>query len=353
MDLLHSLRTQGFLALSRQQPDLFQLTTSLSLNDGTQVIVHAEGLIEFMPVYLADLTDSSATKAIVLSCGIHGNETAPIEILDDLVQDLLNGRKQCAHPVLFIFGNLPAMDIGQRFVEENMNRLFSGAHSEGEGAINAERVRARDIEHAVAEFYQKFGKQPTRYHYDLHTAIRASKNEKFAVYPLLHGRKHSRSQLSFLATCGVKTILLSESPTTTFSYFSSTQFNAHAFTVELGKVRPFGQNDMTRFAEAQSALTSLVCDASYQAPEIPLSEMLIYRVNQVINKHQDDFRLHFDDDVANFTDFPKGTVFASESGQEYKAEYDGEAIVFPNANVAIGQRAILTVVPTQLSATDE
>ncbi|MCV5533608.1 succinylglutamate desuccinylase/aspartoacylase family protein, partial [Escherichia coli] len=62
----------------------------------------------------------------------------------------------------------------------------------------------------------------------------------------------------FLGACGVRTNLLSASPTTTFSYYSSRQHGAHAFTVELGKVRPFGENDMTRFIETRQALQELV-----------------------------------------------------------------------------------------------
>jgi succinylglutamate desuccinylase len=74
----------------------------------------------------------------------------------------------------------------------------------------------------------------------------------------------------------------------------------------------------------------------------------IYTVNQVINKQKDDFKLHFADDLANFSDFNEGDILASESGTEYRAQMSGEAIVFPNAKVEIGQRALLTVVPCEL-----
>lgn len=346
MELFDTVATQGFLTLSRQRPETFNQPSSFTLADNTTVTLHAAGIIEFSPA-------QSVAKAIVLSCGIHGNETAPIEILDELVQGLLTGEIKCQQGLLVLFGNLPAMAIGERFCEENMNRLFSGAHSEAPGLVNEERRRALQLEQHIEQFYKANGSAETRLHYDLHTAIRASKNEKFAVYPLLHGRNHSRSQLAFMAACGVKTILLSESPTTTFSYFSSTQFNAHAFTVELGKVRPFGQNDMSRFAAAKSALFGLVCDSGYQPPQTPLDELLIYRVNQVINKHYEDFQLHFSDDTANFSDYEAGTLLASETGTEYSAQQDGEAIVFPNANVALGQRALLTVVPTELERLDD
>ena len=333
-----------FLTLSRRNPALFEQAQQFTLANGTRVDISAPGIISFtVPA------TSQQTKRIILSCGVHGNETAPIEICDDLVKGILTGALTLAHDVLFLFGNLPAMDIAERFVEENMNRLFSGAHSKGEGLVNAERVRAKQLEEAVASFFE--AGEGTRYHYDLHTAIRASKNEKFAVYPYLHERVHSKGQLAFLAACGVKTILLSESSTTTFSYFSSYQFNAHAFTVELGKVRPFGQNDMSRFEDARQAITQLITQAEY-APTVDMDELDIYRVNQVINRNEEQFTLHFDDDTPNFTDYPKGTVLASEPGKEYIAEQDGEAIVFPNAKVAIGQRALLTVVPTTLDKLD-
>lgn len=333
-----------FLQLSRRSPSLFENISTFTLDNGTLVEISAPGIICFIPQ-----SNVSEKKQIVLSCGVHGNETAPIEICDELVQRILKGELTLSHNVLFLFGNLPAMDIAERFVEENMNRLFSGAHSEGQGPINSERERAKQLEEAVADFFAR--NDGMRFHYDLHTAIRASKNEKFAVYPYLHERKHSKGQLAFLAACGVKTILLSESATTTFSYFSSYFHNAHAFTVELGKVRPFGENDMSRFEEAKRAITQLICEESF-APELDLSTLDIYRVNQVINKHHEDFVLHFEDDTPNFMDFPKGELLASESGKQYVAEYDGEAIVFPNANVAIGQRALLTVVPTKLEDLD-
>lgn len=334
-----------FLHLSRRHPDSLSSVSPFTLSNGTRVNVIAPGIIRFDP------PSANANKYIVLSSGVHGNETAPIEICDDLVKGILNEKLTLSHHVLFLFGNLPAMDIGERFVEENMNRLFSGAHSDGPGCVNDERRRAKLLEEAVSAFFADAGPSDIRLHYDLHTAIRASKNEKFAVYPFLHERRHSRGQLAFLAACGVKTILLSESPTTTFSYYSSHQHKAHAFTVELGKVRPFGENDMHRFADARDAITRLISELDF-APTVELDALDIYRVNQVINRQQDDFELHFEDDTPNFTDYPEGTVLASETGATYKAEQDGEAIVFPNAKVALGQRALLTVVPTRIAELD-
>lgn len=330
-----------FLALSRLDPDVFSTPIDFTLSNGTHVEISSPGIISFTPC-------KTHGRDLLFSCGVHGNETAPIEICDELVRALLTEKIESCQRVLFLFANLPAMDIAERFVEENMNRLFSGAHSQGEGLCNAERVRAKELEDAVGAFFSASDDNAEKIHYDLHTAIRTSKNEKFAVYPFLHGKPRNKEQLALLSACGVNTILLSESPTTTFSYYSTHMFDVHGFTVELGQVRPFGQNDMQKFAAVKSTLQRLIVEAQPIFPAFDESQMEIYRVNQVINKHHDDFELHFADDIPNFMDFEQGQILATETGATYKSEQNGEAIVFPNAHVALGQRALLTVVPTKI-----
>ena len=345
-DIIQTLKQQGdFLSLSRTQPSLFADPCQFLIAAHTQVNVLAPGIISFEPIADCD-------KDIVLSCGVHGNETAPIEICEDLVKRILTGDIIVKQRVLFLFGNLPAMDIAQRFIEENMNRLFSGEHQNLAAGqqMNAERLRAKQLEDAVRDFYLGIDtpKCRSRFHYDLHTAIRASKNDKFAVYPFQNGKAWDKYQLQILLACGVNTILLSGSATTTFSYYSVNEFNANAFTVELGKVMPFGQNDMRNFNEVVMTLTALICGNDLKLKSYCADDFLIYEVNQVINKQQADFELNFALDAPNFSDFPKDHLLASESGCEYRAQFEGEAIVFPNADVEIGQRALLTVIPTEI-----
>jgi len=334
-----------FLQLSRNQPTYFDIPLTFTLTNGTQVDIAAPGIISFTPLGFGD-------KDIVLSSGIHGNETAPIEMCEHYVRDIFRGELIVAHRLLFLFGNLPAMNKGSRFIEENLNRLFSGAHSQDvpEHAVNSERLRAKELEQAVADFYTCLPSQPSRQrlHYDLHTAIKPSKNDKFAVYPFRHGRPWNKQQLQFLLACGINTILLSGSATTTFSYYSSNQFSAEDFTVELGKVMPFGQNDMRQFAAADTMLRRLLSGQDLQLKPYEAGDFLIYQVNQVINKLADNFKLAFGDDEPNFSTFKQGDLLATEGDREYRCQQDGEAIVFPNANVALGQRAILTVIPTTI-----
>ncbi len=61
---------------------------------------------------------------MVLSVGIHGNETAPIELLGASLARLEAGLLRLGSPVLVILGNLEAIRAGTRFVNTNLNRLF-------------------------------------------------------------------------------------------------------------------------------------------------------------------------------------------------------------------------------------
>lgn len=312
---------------------------SFVLDNGSHVTLLADGVLAFNLNNHASHTRGEQSKSILLSCAVHGNETAPIEICNSLIRKLLNEELETPHRVLFIFGNIPAMDISKRFVDENLNRLFTKDMENK----SIEGMRAKQLMLHLDAFFSHA--TADKIHYDLHTAIRPSKNEKFAVYPFLHGRDYNKEQLAFLSACKVNTILLSQSPTGTFSYYSSFYHNADAFTVELGKVKPFGQNDMANFKDVKVKLTELLSEIEVSIPEYEQCPLQIFTVNQVINKSKDDFSLNFTDDVANFTSFNKGDVLASETGKTFYAEHDGEAIVFPNANVEIGQRAILTLIP--------
>ncbi|MBD1584505.1 succinylglutamate desuccinylase [Pseudoalteromonas sp. S16_S37] len=331
--------TGDFLTLTRNNE--FHLPPEqFTLANGTVVDVLDTGVIQFMP-------SNYGNKDIVLSSAVHGNETAPIEICDELIQAVIKEQLLLKHRVLFIFGNPKSINIGERFVEENLNRLFNGTHALSD-VQNEERKRAANLERYVREFFTSVGAGRYRCHYDLHTAIRGSKNEKFAVYPFLHGKPWKKSQLQFLLACGVNTVLMMRSEATTFSYFSSKQFAADSFTVELGQVKPFGENDMSRFAKTKETLTALISQNEIDFGDFNSSDYELFQVHRTINRTQQDFSFPFPDSAENFTGFAKGELLAVDGETRYLAEVDGEAIIFPNANVALGQRALLTVIPMEI-----
>ncbi|WP_372761105.1 succinylglutamate desuccinylase [Pseudoalteromonas sp.] len=336
-DLQHS---GDFLTLSRAN-EWHLAPGAFNLANGTAVTIHDTGVIEFQP-------QLNTNKDVVLSSAVHGNETAPIEICDQLIKDIILGKLLLKQRVLFIFGNPQSINIGKRFVEENLNRLFNGHHTVENVAMNNERRRAAKLEQYVSDFFARGNAHSARCHYDLHTAIRGSKNEKFAVYPFLHGKPWKKSQLQFLLSCGVNTVLMMKSPATTFSYYSSFVHGADSFTIELGQVKPFGENDMARFEKTKQTLTALISQENIEYPEFNAKDFELFTVHRTINRTEQNFSFPFSDSAENFTGFAKGELLASDGDTHYYADVAGEAIIFPNANVAIGQRALLTVIPMQI-----
>lgn len=157
-----------------------------------------EGALEVRP---AESDDCGLD--LLLSAGIHGNETAPIELLERLLHGVANGKIRPRARVLFLFGNPAAIRKGERFIEQDINRLFNGRHELSSGF---EALRAAELEQFARVFFSKPGRN--RLHYDLHTAIRGSKIEQFALYPYKEGRKHSRRELARLAAAGMEAVLL-------------------------------------------------------------------------------------------------------------------------------------------------
>ena len=344
--LLEQLQQDGdFLKLTLSNPHALE-PFNFSLPDDTIVCIWDTGVICFEPKQLTH-------QDIVLSCGVHGNETAPIEICADIVQQVLTGQITLKHRLLVLFGNPPAINASKREIEENLNRLFSGQHNDTAVTPSAERERAKKLEGYVGQFYSSSRVTDlvprNRCLYDLHTAIRGSRFEKFAVYPFLHEKPWRKAQFEFLQACDVTTVLLMQTPATTFSYFASNTHGADAFTIELGKVKPFGQNDMTRFTKVCTALRQLISHDTVQTVAFDEQQFQLYQVYRAINKQTEAFKLHFADDVENFTSYPVGTLLASDGELEYRVEQPGEALIFPNAKVAKGQRAMLMVVPTTVA----
>lgn len=289
-------------------------------------------------------TGLPGADSVLLSCGVHGNETAPIEVVDAILDDLAEGRLTLNCRLLVMFANLDAIRAGERYGHYDMNRLFNGAHRKLPELPEARR--AEELETLAADFFA--AAQGRRLHYDLHTAIRGSAFEKFAIYPYLHEREHSREQLAWLQQCGIEAILLHSQPANTFSYFTSRHCGADAFTLELGKARPFGQNDLSRFSGIDGALRGLLSDP--QADIAPLDEqrLPLFRAKYDLIKHSEDFKLHLADSVENFTLLPDGMLIAEDGEVRYTAAGGAERILFPNPKVQPGLRAGIVVEPARL-----
>ncbi len=295
---------------------------------------HAEGVIELSPRHACE-------RAVVLSAGVHGNETAPIELLNQLVAELLAGSRPLEVRLLVVLGNPPSMRANKRYLHADMNRMFGGRHSRFE--VSDETVRAQALEQLLAQFYHNASAAGAtrRFHYDLHTAIRGSLHLRFGLLPF-QPRPHSPEMLAWLEQAGLDALVYHRSPGGTFTHFSSEVFEAESCTLELGKALPFGQNDLQQFSQIKLALEALV--SGLTAPHRQGEAVKHYQVVQDILREQPDFVLNIPADALNFTAYPQGYVLAEQSGKVYRVEHLEEVILFPNPNVALGLRAGLMLV---------
>jgi len=299
-----------------------------------------EGVLELEPAHVDE-----TTRSVLLSAGVHGDETAPIELLSQLVADIAAGRAPLACRVLAVLGNAGAMRAGERYLDDDLNRLFGGRYARVPQSREAPRAAA--LEAAAQRFFAKAADTPlARWHLDMHTAIRASAFEQFALLPHT-GEPPARAMLEWLAGARIAAVLIHTEKGATLSSFTAETCGALACTLELGKVRPFGQNDLARFANADAAVRRLVAgqpggDASAQDAPMPR----IFTVIGQITKQSEAFTLNVAADVPNFTPFARGAVLAVDGTYRYVVGHDEERIVFPNPGVKPGLRAGLLVVDT-------
>ncbi|BBP72370.1 succinylglutamate desuccinylase [Pseudomonas sp. Seg1] len=321
------------LTLAGREPaEKTQLTV-----EGVRMRWLSEGALEVRP---PEARDNGLD--LLLSAGIHGNETAPIELLDRLLHDIARGDLKPRARILFLFGNPEAIRKGERFIEQDVNRLFNGRHEQTSGS---EAIRACELERLAASFFSLPNRQ--RLHYDLHTAIRGSKIEQFALYPWKEGRQHSRRELARLHAAGMEAVLLQNKPSIVFSSYTYDKLDAESFTLELGKARPFGQNDGVNVSLLETRLKQIIEGNEPEMAEAQLDGLQLFSVAREIIKHSDAFRLNLPQDIENFSELEMGYVLAEDlANTRWVIEEEGARIIFPNPKVKNGLRAGILIVPT-------
>ena len=312
------------LTLAGREPtDKVQVTAQ-----GTRLRWWGSGVLEVRPPQGQD-----DGHDVLLSAGLHGHQTAPVALLDRLVRSIARGAFIPRTRLLFVFGNPEAMQKGQRHVEQDLNGLFKGRHASTSGT---EALRAAELEQHARVFFSESGR--VRAHYDLHTLARDARFVPFAVCASTPARLPSPQALRRVQAAGVQAIVLQGNPSFTFSAFTREHLEAEAFTLELGR---------------DGALDSDVLDARLR-PLIGATNGLggepeplrLFRVSREIIKHSDRFRLHLPPDIQHFTPVSHGSLLAEDlSSVRWTVEERGARILFANAQVRMGARAAILVVP--------
>jgi succinylglutamate desuccinylase len=297
---------------------------------GLEVALPAKGI---MTVRAAR---GEARAAVLLSVGVHGDETGPIEMVAHTVEALSREPHALAVDLMLCVGNIDAIAAGRRFIDADLNRMFRAQR--GSLAGTAEAVRADAMIAATAAFFNGAG--PVRWHLDLHTAIRASQYPTFAVVPDLIAEDRKQALVGWLGEAAIGAVIMNPKSAGTYSYHTSEHHGAAGSTVELGRIGTLGRNDLSQFADVAAALGRLLRGE----PAREGGQPHVFKVAQEIIKLSDDFRMTFDRTTQNFTPLKRGEVIATDGETVYTVFNDEELVVFPNPDVRVGLRAGLMVV---------
>lgn len=281
------------------------------------------------------LCESGASaRRLLLSCGIHGDETAPIEMLDRLIEEIHAGLLRPSASVLFVVGNPAAIVAGKRFIEHDLNRLFDGQWSGKEDLEEARR--AHELEVVTTAFARD---AVDIWHLDLHTTIRPSRIERFAMANVASKEMLPVDLWEMLRAAELGAVVFNPSSRGTYSAFSSRLPGVTSLTLELGQGKRFGENAPESTADFERVLRGWLVGESLP---VSASELASYEVKREIRKGEHGFVFHLPAETQNFTPLEPGQLLAEDASGKVTAE-EGECVLFPNPNVAVGLRAAVLV----------
>ena len=272
-------------------------------------------------------------RRLLISVAVHGDETAPLELLALLMDELGQTPHALACDLLLVIGNLAAVAAAKRFIDVDLNRLFIPGRSQFGQPQEAQRA-----DQLMALSSQFFARHENCWHLDLHTAIRASAYPCFAIVP----GAPPASFVQWLGSAGIEAVVFNPDASLTFSAFTACHLGVVSCTAELGRIGALGHNDLSKFAATQKALAQLLRGVEIDSQ--PESTPLRFRVVQELIKHSAAFTLSFDGATQNFTALAPHTVIARDGEQTYVVGEQEEYVLFPNPAVRVGLRAGLMVV---------
>lgn len=331
---INDLITKGFIYTTLHHLSWPQQT--LTIEAGLVLRLYHRGMLSITP---ADCKDDNAT---IISVGIHGDETGPIELLDKLVNQILSGKVSISHPCLFIFANPDATLKKQRFIEQNLNQLFEMSTMPVRGIEGEIAAKIKDV---VELFFERSsGKK--RWHLDLHCSSRPSQYPVFAIRPATRHQSHMvDDELKYFAQhADVQAFLLCHHPNYVFSWYTGEYFQAKSLTIQLGHLRALGENDLSVFTSFLSGMHLLLNRKDkLDDSNCMLQDMAVYNVVDEIRKQYPDLTFTARQALINFEPLYLNQEYGIQGGIPMICESGRHALVFANDKVDVGQRAALLV----------
>jgi succinylglutamate desuccinylase len=142
----------------------------------------ADGIWQICPV------QGHVCARFLISMVVHGDEAGPLHLMARLLRE--QGQHATPLPVelIVVLGNLEAHALNQRYVEQDMNRLFATSPPLANTADARRALVVRQtLESRLFAAQAQEADVPVRlplFHLDLHSTIRASLKPAFAIVPL-------------------------------------------------------------------------------------------------------------------------------------------------------------------------
>ena len=142
---------------------------------------------------IGKISGSSKGPIVVFFGGIHGNETAGVFALQEVFKTLKENKSKIKGTIYGIAGNLKALELNQRYIQEDLNRIWTRANLERielKKALNEEEKEQQDLLKILKSILKKHSGNPF-YFIDLHTT--SSKTLPFiTINDALINRKFSK-----------------------------------------------------------------------------------------------------------------------------------------------------------------
>lgn len=113
---------------------------------------------------------------LIIFAGIHGNETAGVHAVDHVAESLSEGGDTLNGSLYTITGNMKALELGVRYVDTDLNRLWENGFNRsqsspaGEANHSVEYKESLEIKNAVEWILEKHRADASRFIFvDLHT----------------------------------------------------------------------------------------------------------------------------------------------------------------------------------------
>ncbi|WP_432773736.1 succinylglutamate desuccinylase [Francisella salimarina] len=288
-------------------------------------------------------TAKTSQKAMIVSVGIHGDETEPVELVYKLFNDLINGNITINRPLMIIVGNLEAIRQGKRQIEVNLNRCFDIDELSLNNSL--EHKRALDIITVIDHFKKELDAENTSIELllDLHSYVYPDyfceyQDDKTQFAICVKEQPYNLSHEKILFACNLGKVITDINMKGTLVSFIVKKYPyITSMVFELGHAHKLGDNNPLDLENISNYLYTQVSEKYNQKIQRNSQQIEKYKFCPSVIKNNETFELNNNICLKNFTKYKKGTVLAYENGEViYKAPSDNHTVLFPWPTRPIG-----------------